>query len=181
VFFARQREDSYECLYLKVLLRSVMLVLDKEEEAVLRVPKCCPQKLPSRLEDRCCPIRNTEQNLQVPTSTSSHQRKSIQEETVSGAILRWVIGLSGNQWRVGGNYCLCLQGIRLTLSEPTSNLVRQYDFPVPLRCRKMSDTVFVAFVCPLSEHVRRFFSCSTDFSQQIAQVVLFLFLYVFLF
>jgi hypothetical protein len=69
----------------------------------------------------------------------------------------------------------------LTFSDPTSNLVRQYDFPVPLRCRKMSDTVFVAFVRPLLEPVWRFFSCSTDFSQQIAQVVLFLFLYVFFF
>jgi hypothetical protein len=35
----------------------------------------------------------------------------------------------------------------LILSDPTSNLVRQYDFPVPLRCRKTSDTVFVAFAC----------------------------------
>jgi hypothetical protein len=32
----------------------------------------------------------------------------------------------------------------LTLSDPTSNLVRQYNFPVPLRCRKTSDTDFVA-------------------------------------
>jgi hypothetical protein len=69
----------------------------------------------------------------------------------------------------------------LTLSDPPSNLVRQYDFPVPFRCRKMSETVFVAFVRPVSESVRRFFSCSTDFSQQIAQVVLFPFLHVFLF
>jgi flagellar biosynthesis GTPase FlhF len=69
----------------------------------------------------------------------------------------------------------------LTLSDPTSNLVRQYDFPVPFRCRKMSDTVFVAFVRPLSEPVRCFSSFSTDFSQQIARVVLFLFLHVFLF
>jgi hypothetical protein len=69
----------------------------------------------------------------------------------------------------------------LTLSDPTSNLVRQYDFPVPLRCRITSDTIFVAFVRPLSEPVRRFSSCSTDFSQQISQVVLILFLYVFLF
>jgi hypothetical protein len=69
----------------------------------------------------------------------------------------------------------------LTLSDPTSDLVRQYDFPVLLRCRKTSDTVFVAFVRPLSETVRRFSSCSTKFSQQIAQVVLFLFLHVFLF
>jgi hypothetical protein len=69
----------------------------------------------------------------------------------------------------------------LTLSEPTSDLVRQYDFPVMFRCRKTSDTVFVAFVRPLSEPVRRFSSCSTDFSQHIAQVVLFLFLHVFLF
>jgi hypothetical protein len=71
--------------------------------------------------------------------------------------------------------------LELTLSYPTSNLVRQYDFPVLLRCRKKSDTVFVEFVRPLSEHVRRFSSCSTVFSQQIAQVVLFLILYVFLF
>jgi hypothetical protein len=69
----------------------------------------------------------------------------------------------------------------LTLSDPASNLVRQYDFPVMLQCRKMSDTVFVAFVHPLSEPVERFSSCSTDFSQQIVQVVLFLFLYAFLF
>jgi hypothetical protein len=69
----------------------------------------------------------------------------------------------------------------LILSDPTSNLVRQYDFPVPLQCRKKSDTVIVVFVRPLSEPVRRFSLCSTDFSQQIAQVVLFLFLYVFLF
>jgi hypothetical protein len=69
----------------------------------------------------------------------------------------------------------------LTLSDPTSNLVRQYDFPIPIRCRKTSDTVFVAFVRPLSELARRFSSCSKDFSQQIAHVVLFLFLYDFLF
>jgi hypothetical protein len=66
---------------------------------------------------------------------------------------------------------LCFVGPKsfLTLSDPTSNLVRQYDFPVPLRCRKTSDTVFVAFVRPLSEPVRRFSSCSTDFSQQIRE------------
>jgi hypothetical protein len=69
----------------------------------------------------------------------------------------------------------------LTLSDPTSDHVRQYDFPVLFRCRKTSDTVFFTFVSPLSEAVRSFSSCSTDFSQQIAQVVLFLFLYVFLF
>jgi hypothetical protein len=69
----------------------------------------------------------------------------------------------------------------LTLSDPTSDLVRQYDFPVPLRCRKTSDTGFVAFLRPLSEPVRRFSSCSTDFSQQIMKAVLFLFRYVFLF
>jgi hypothetical protein len=34
----------------------------------------------------------------------------------------------------------------LTLSDPTSDLVRHYDFPVPLQCRKTSDTFFVAFV-----------------------------------
>jgi hypothetical protein len=69
----------------------------------------------------------------------------------------------------------------LTLSDPTSDLVRQYDFPVLLGCRKTSDTVFVAFVRPLSQPVRRFSSCSTDFSQQIEQAVLFLFLHVFIF
>jgi hypothetical protein len=69
----------------------------------------------------------------------------------------------------------------LTLSNPTSDLVRQYNFPVLLRCRKTSDTVFAAFVRPLSEPVRRFSSCSTDFSQQIAQFVLFLFVHAFLF
>jgi hypothetical protein len=69
----------------------------------------------------------------------------------------------------------------LTLSDPTSGLVREYDFRVLLQCRKTYDTVFVAFVRPLSEPVRRFSSCSTDFSQQIPQVVLFLFLHVFLF
>jgi hypothetical protein len=64
----------------------------------------------------------------------------------------------------------------LTLSGPTSNLVRQYDFTVPLRCRKTSDTVFVAFVRPLSEPVRRFSSCSTDFSQHSAGCTLSVFL-----
>ena len=66
----------------------------------------------------------------------------------------------------------------LTLSDPTSDLVRRYDFPLPLRCRVTSDTFFccVCAPAPLSEPVRRFSSCSTDFSQQIAQVVLFLFL-----
>jgi hypothetical protein len=70
-------------------------------------------------------------------------------------------------------------GISLGVSDPTSDLVRQYNFPVPLRCRKTSNTVFVAFVRLLSEPVRRFSSCSTGFSQQLAQVVFFLFLYVF--
>jgi hypothetical protein len=69
----------------------------------------------------------------------------------------------------------------LTLSDPTSDLVRQYDFSVLLQCRKTSDTVLVEFVRPLSEPVRRFSSCSTDFNQQIAQVVLFLFLCAFSF
>jgi len=61
------------------------------------------------------------------------------------------------------------------------DLIQQYDFPVPLQCRKTPNMVFIAFVRPLSEPVQRFSSCSTDFSQQRAQVVLFLFLYVFLF
>jgi hypothetical protein len=69
----------------------------------------------------------------------------------------------------------------LTLSDPTSDLILQYDFPVLLWRRKTSDTVFVEFVRHLSESVRRFSSCSTDFSQQMAQIVLFLFLHVFLF
>jgi hypothetical protein len=69
----------------------------------------------------------------------------------------------------------------LNLSDPASDFVRQYDFPVLLWCRKTSDTVFVAFVRPLWEPVRRLSSCSTDFSQQIAQVVLFLYLHFFLF
>jgi hypothetical protein len=67
----------------------------------------------------------------------------------------------------------------LTLSDFTSNLIRKYDFPVPLRCRKTFDTGFVAFVRPMSEPVRRFVLCITYFSQQIAQVLLFLFLRVF--
>jgi hypothetical protein len=82
-----------------------------------------------------------------------------------------------NSWM----YCDSAYKGLLTLSDPTSDFVRQYDFPVLPRCRKMSDTVFVAFVRPLSEPVRRFSSCSTDFSQQIAQVVLFLFVHAFLF
>ena len=100
---ARQHEDFSECLYLKVFLRSVVLVLDdddEEEVGVLRVPKCCPPKLPRRLEDRCCPSTyNTAQTLQVPTFTSSHQRKSIPEEIISDVIrvLRRVLRLSDNQ------------------------------------------------------------------------------------
>jgi hypothetical protein len=43
--------------------------------------------------------------------------------------------------------------VLLTFSDPTSDLGRQYDFPVLLRCRKTSETVFVAFVRPLSEPV----------------------------
>jgi hypothetical protein len=69
----------------------------------------------------------------------------------------------------------------LTLSDPTSDLVRQYDFRVLLWCRMTSDVVLVAFVCPLSEHVQCFSSYSMDFSHQLVQVVLFLFLHVFLF
>ena len=38
---------------------------------------------------------------------------------------------------------------QLTLSDPTSDLVRRYDFPIPLRCRVKSDTFFFAFVHPL--------------------------------
>ena len=66
----------------------------------------------------------------------------------------------------------------LTVSDPTSDLVRYYDFPLPLQCQVTSDTFFccVCVPSPLSETVRRFSSCSTDFSQQIVQVVLFLFL-----
>ena len=32
----------------------------------------------------------------------------------------------------------------LTLSDPTSDLVRHYDFPIPLRCRVTPDTFFFA-------------------------------------
>jgi hypothetical protein len=77
----------------------------------------------------------------------------------------------------GGGENYIMRG--LTHPDPTSDLVQQYDFRVLFRCRKTSDTILVAFVRPLSEPVRRFSSCSTDFSQQIAQVVLFLFLHVF--
>jgi hypothetical protein len=42
-------------------------------------------------------------------------------------------------------------------------------------------TVWFSCSAPMSEDVRRFSSCSTDFSQQIAQAVLFLILHVFLF
>jgi hypothetical protein len=44
------------------------------------------------------------------------------------------------------------EGVRaiLTLSDPTSDLVQHYDFPVPLQCRKMSDMIFVVFVCQQS-------------------------------
>ena len=31
----------------------------------------------------------------------------------------------------------------LTLSDPTSDFVRHYDFPVPLQCRKTSDTILL--------------------------------------
>jgi hypothetical protein len=66
----------------------------------------------------------------------------------------------------------------LTLSDPTSNLIRQNDFSYSA---PMSEDVRHVFCCvrPLSEPVRRFSSC-TEFSQQIAQAVLFLFLHVFL-
>ena len=67
--------------------------------------------------------------------------------------------------------------IRLTLSDPMSGLIQYYDFPLPLRCRVTSDTFF-CYVCapaPLPEPVRRFSSCSMDFSQQLAQVTTLLF------
>jgi hypothetical protein len=67
----------------------------------------------------------------------------------------------------------------VNLSDSTSNLFRQYAFPVLPRCRKTSDMVFVSFVGPVSEPVRLFSLCSTDCSQQIAQVVLFLFIHDF--
>jgi hypothetical protein len=68
--------------------------------------------------------------------------------------------------------------IRLAYDYRLLTLVRQYDFSVLFRYRKTSDTVFVRLVRTLSEPARRFSSCSIDFSQQIAQVVLFLFLNV---
>jgi hypothetical protein len=105
------------------------------------------------------------------------------EESVSGwsLVQRSPTSMFEFNLRISTMRRIMLEWYTLALSDPTSDLVRQYDFPVPLRCRKTSDTIFVAFVCPLSEPVRRCSSCSTDFSQQIAQVVLFLFLYVFLF
>jgi hypothetical protein len=69
----------------------------------------------------------------------------------------------------------------LTLSDPTSALVWQYDFPVLLQCRKMSDTFLLRLFTRCRSLSDAFSSCSTDFSQQIAQVVLFLSLHVFLF
>jgi hypothetical protein len=57
---------------------------------------------------------------------------------------------------------------KLTLPDHTSDFIRLCDCWVLLQCRKMSDTVFVAFVRPLSEPIRSFSSCSTDHSQQIA-------------
>jgi hypothetical protein len=38
--------------------------------------------------------------------------------------------------------CTKRGNVALTLSDPSSNLFRQYDFPVLLRCRKMSDMAF---------------------------------------
>jgi hypothetical protein len=110
----------------------------------------------------------------------------------SGAALPWEAGSMGPTGSLNACFRSCGEqhvpilpirstSSQLTLSDPTSDLVRQYDFPILLRFRKTSDTVFVAFVRPLSEHVRRFSSCSTDFSQQIAQVVLFTYLHSFLF
>jgi hypothetical protein len=40
-------------------------------------------------------------------------------------------------------FMLIYTKLLLTLSDPTSDLVRQYDFPVLLRCRKTSDTVLL--------------------------------------
>jgi len=67
----------------------------------------CPQTLSTETSPETwwhvLPIRNTAQILQVPTFTSSHQRKSIPEEIISEVILRWVLRLSGSQtvahWR----------------------------------------------------------------------------------
>jgi hypothetical protein len=100
--------------------------------------------------------------------------------SVSGSVINGIKNEVSKAERVA--LCAALRKLRmLTLSHPSSNLVLQYDFSVPLRCRKTFDMVFVAFVRPLSEPVRRFSSYSTDFSQHIAQVELFLFLHVFLF
>jgi hypothetical protein len=96
--------------------------------------------------------------------------------------LLYFLAVSGGKWTGSDPRSFYfLNKMSLTFFDPTSNLVRQYDSPVLLRFRKMSDTIFVAFVRLLSESVRRFSSCSTDFSQQIAQVLLFLFFHVFLF
>ena len=79
----------------------------------------------------------------------------------------------------------CLQYLQVNKQRTSSydlNPFRSYVRPRPtlrFSCSAlMSEDVQHVFVAPapLSEPVRRFSSCSTDFGQQIAQVVLFLFL-----
>ena len=43
-------------------------------------------------------------------------------------------------------FVITIRAYTLTLSDPTSDLVRHYDFPVPLLCWKTSDTFLL---CPL--------------------------------
>jgi hypothetical protein len=91
-------------------------------------------------------------------------REVVKKNLTKPAICRWFFinyKVSGHLFK---KFCLCFRawsswrslttGImfksshpalnHLTLSDPTSDLVRQYDFPVLLRCRKTYDTVFVA-------------------------------------
>ena len=51
----------------------------------------------------------------------------------------------------------------LTLSDPTPDLVRHYDFPVPLRCRKTSDSFLL---CPL--HCRSLSNASPHLVKTLA-------------
>jgi hypothetical protein len=127
-------------------------------------------------------------NIDLQSTKCLYEQSSISTLTYdcmacSGQILSSTLSTGRVHLRKLFFFCFCyiLFLPIITLSDPTSNLVRHYDFPLMLQCWKTSDTVFFFFFCPLSEPVRRFSSCSTDFSQQIAQVVLFLYLHVSLF
>jgi hypothetical protein len=68
-----------------------------------------------------------------------------------------------------------LEKINLNFPVHTSEDVRQYVFPVPIRCRETSDTGFVAYVYPLSQPAQRFSQCRKDFIHLIAHVLRLLF------